>query len=62
MIEQTDLSDRDVRLDQNEAYNVHSADSKTSKKYKLQHTNAFVSYNSENECLFGCKLCRTLAQ
>jgi len=26
---------------------------------KLQHTNAFVSYNSENECLFGCKLCRT---
>ena len=26
------------------------------KKYKLQHTNAFVSYNRENECLFGCKL------
>ena len=23
------------------------------KKYKLQHTNAFVSYNSENECLFA---------
>ena len=29
------------------------------KKYKLQHTNAFVSYNRENECLFGCKLSRT---
>jgi len=29
------------------------------KKYKLQHTNAFVSYNRENECLFGCKLNRT---
>ena len=28
------------------------------KKYKLQHTNAFVSYNRENECLFGCKLSR----
>ena len=28
MIEQTDLSDRDVRLDYNEAYNVHGADSK----------------------------------
>ena len=29
------------------------------KEYKLQHTNALVSYNSENECLFGCKLCLT---
>ena len=29
------------------------------KKYKLQHTNAFVSYNRKNECLFGCKPSRT---
>jgi len=28
------------------------------KKYKLQHTNASVNYNRENECLFGCKLSR----
>jgi len=38
---------------------VAGTDHETSEKYKLQHTNAFVSYNSENECLFGCKLCRT---
>ena len=35
---------------------VAGTDHETSKKYKLQHTNAFVSYNSKNECLFGCKL------
>ena len=38
---------------------VAGTDHETSKKYKLQHTNAFVSYNRENECLFGCKLSRT---
>ena len=38
---------------------VAGTDHETSKKYKLQHTNAFVSYKSENECLFGCKLSRT---
>ena len=37
-------------------------DRETSKKYKLQHTNAFVSYNRENECLFGCSLVGRLAQ
>jgi len=29
MIEQTDLSDRHLRLDLNEAYNEHGADSNT---------------------------------
>jgi len=38
---------------------VAGTDREASKRYKLQHTNAFVSYNSENEGLFGCKLCRT---
>ena len=37
----------------------YGTDDETSKKYELQHTNAFVSYNRENECLFGCKLSRT---
>jgi len=30
---------------------VAGTDRETSKKYKLQHKNAFVSCNSENECL-----------
>ena len=43
-----------------QAYHAEAGtDHETSKKYKLQHTNAFVSYNRENECLFGCKLSRT---
>ena len=38
---------------------VAGTDHETSKKYKLQHKNSFLICNSEKECLFGCKLCRT---
>ena len=39
-----------LSVNANWAYHaVAGNDRKTSKKYKLQHTNAFVSYNSENE-------------
>ena len=48
-----------IKKNQQAYHAVAGTDHETSKKYKLQDTNAFVSYNRENECLFGCKLSRT---